>query len=326
MVYDTRKVTDNITMDKILNLTSEQIIYEYYLGRPIKINKPISSPFRKDKNPSWSIFRGRKGDLINIDFATGETGNVISFVKQLLGLNYGQALNTIWKDIIQNDKVIKRPNKKEIPNCTTTRIGIKRKNFTKTDDDYWKQYNISRDTLKHFDVTPISKFWVNEIESILSYDKDNPMYAYKVFGKFKLYRPHSLTKKDKWRSNCGIYDIQGLAQLPDKGELLIITKSLKDIMVLYEYGYTAVAPQSEQASIPTSLMENLKGRFDKIIIFFDYDNGGLTGAMKLSEKHNVEYTFIDKFYLDIYGIKDISDFTKEMSDNKTKQLLKQLFT
>ena len=82
----------------------------------------------------------------------------------------------------------------------------------------------------------------------------------------KIYRPHSLTRKDKWRNNCGTYDLQGLAQLPDKGKLLIITKSLKDIMVLYEYGYTAVAPQSEHSSIPTSLMENLKGRFDKIII------------------------------------------------------------
>lgn len=95
MVYDTSKITDDITLEKILKKVREKDIYEYYLNRRIEINKPISSPFRKDKNPSWSIFVGKRGDLVYIDFATGETGNVIDFVKKKLLLTYRETLQTI---------------------------------------------------------------------------------------------------------------------------------------------------------------------------------------------------------------------------------------
>ena len=54
------------------------------------------------------------------------------------------------------------------------------------------------------------------------------MYAYKVNSKFKIYRPLN-SKYTKWRTNLEITDIQGYAQLPDTNDLLIITKSLKDI-------------------------------------------------------------------------------------------------
>ena len=119
--------------------------------------------------------------------------------------------------------------------------------------------------------------------------------------------------------------LQGLEQLPESGELLIITKSLKDVMVLYKYGYTSVAPQSENATIPKPLMEDLKKRFKHIIVFFDYDNGGIKGAEALCKRYNLNKVFISKHYLDIYSIKDISDFAKEMSKQKTIELLKELF-
>ena len=322
MIYNTKKIIDDITFNDIINETSEEAIYQYYLGKQIKINKPISSPFREDKNPSWSLYRGRKY-LRYMDFATGESGNVIDFVKKKEGLGYKKTLELIWNDLVINGYTARTNPFIEKNNKTI--IGIKRKNFTKTDDIYWKQFNISRNTLKKFNVTPIEKFWVNEVESPLIYDRSSPMYAYKVFDKFKIYRPYSIEKKDKWRNNCNLYDLQGLEQLPKKGKLLIITKSLKDVMVLYEFGYTAIAPQSEQSNIPKSLLKNLKERFEKITVFFDYDEGGLSGAKKLAKQHSIDYIFIDKFYLDIYNIKDISDFTKEMSKEKTLELLKQLF-
>ena len=96
-------------------------------------------------------------------------------------------------------------------------------------------------------------------------------------------------------------------------------------MVLYKHGYASVAPQSETASIPMRLMQHFKTRFKKILVFFDYDNGGVKGAEMLCEKHDLEKVFISKHYLEIYGIKDISDFAKEMSEEKTIELLKELF-
>ena len=72
-------------------------------------------------------------------------------------------------------------------------------------------------------------------------------------------------------------------------------------------------------------MDEMKARFKNIIIFFDYDEGGEKGAKKLSKKYNIPYKFISKHYLDLYSIKDISDFRKEMGEQETIKLLKELF-
>lgn len=328
IMYDTSKVTDDLSLQKILTYVDEHQIYNSFLGTPVKINKPVSSPFREDKNPSWSLFKARTGDLLWKDFATGDTGNVVQFVMRIYDLTYWKALEKIWDTMIAGKKITPSKNRqliREPANNLKTHIGIKRKNFSKVDDDYWEQYGITRKTLKDFDVFPIYKFWVNDIEQPFVYSKSNPMYAYKIFNKFKIYRPLSKYKKDKWRSNCGQYEIQGYTQLQNNGDLLVITKSLKDVMVLSELGYASIAPQSEQASIPKKVMDEMKARFKNIVIFFDYDDGGVKGAKKLSEKYNIPCKFISKHYLDLYNIKDISDFRKEMGEEQTKTLLKELF-
>lgn len=288
----------------------------------------MSSPFRNDTHPSWSIFRSNVGRLMWKDFATGDSGDSVKFVQTLFDLTYKQTLQKIWDDLIKDHGLRPIPRKvqsAEKISIPKTIIGIKRKYFTKADDEYWGQYGINRNTLKHFNVYPIETFWTNDKPGTLTYSPTSPLYAYKIYDKFKIYKPYASNRANKWRNNCSSFDMQGLEQLPETGELLIITKSLKDVMVLYDHGYIAVAPQSEQSPIPKSIMENLKSRFKKIIIFFDYDEGGLQGAKKLSEKYDIPSIFIPLHYLEIYGAKDISDFKKEMGENKTSKLLKELF-
>lgn len=91
------------------------------------------------------------------------------------------------------------------------------------------------------------------------------MYAYKVYNNFKIYRPLA-DKYHKWRNNLTEYDIQGYKQLPEKGDILIITKSLKDVMCLCKMGIPAVSPASESTFIPNIALEELKKRFKRIII------------------------------------------------------------
>ncbi len=327
MVYDTARVTNDLSLDKILSVLNPLEIYQHYTGYKVKLNKPMRSPFREDRHPSWTIFHGRNGHILWKDFATGESGGVVQLVAKLNGLTYRQALDRIWADLVTGDKlkkgvVVKPPEPLPIPK---TQIAIKRKNFTATDDNYWGQYKLNRDILKHFNVVPIEAFWVNDVMQPYSYTSDCPQYAYRVYDKVKIYRPLSTKRTNKWRSNCGPYDLQGLQQLPEKGDLLIITKSLKDVMVLHRFGYTAVSPQSESASIPKGMIDHLRTRFKKLVVFFDYDEGGIKGANKLKEQFGLDVIFIPKHYLDIYGIKDISDFAKEMSETKTIKLLKELF-
>lgn len=327
MVYDTSKVTDDISLDKVLSILDPLEIYTYYIGREAKLNKPTNSPLREDKNPSWTLFKARSGDIMYKDFSTGDSGNVVHLVANLYNISYKKALEKIWSDMMTGSR-LKNGNsrpKKERLSDPETRISIKRKYFTKTDDEYWGQFNIDRNILKRFNVYPIQMYWVNDVQQSFIYSSNCPMYAYKIFDRFKIYRPYSKYKKDKWRNNCGSYDLQGLEQLPDSGKLLIITKSLKDVMVLYKHGYTSIAPQSENSIIPKRIMDHLKTRFENIIVFYDYDNGGIKGAEDLCRKHNLKKVFIPKHFLEIYGIKDISDFAREMSETKTIELLKELF-
>jgi 5S rRNA maturation endonuclease (ribonuclease M5) len=328
-MYNTLTVTDNITFDKIISIIDEYHIYSHYIGKQVKLNSPISSPFRKDNNPSWSLFISKRNEIMYKDFATGETGNVIKFVQTMFSLTYHKALEKIWNDIIVGGKIKERtPRIETIQKEPSKVIGIKRKNFTKRDDDYWEvRYNIDRSTLKKFNVCPIECFFVNGIMKPYIYTSDCPMYAYRIFNKFKIYRPFASNKLDKWRTNCGMYDIQGWEQLPDKGDLVIITKSLKDVMVLYKLGYNAIAPQSENSIVPKKVIDNLKTRFKEIIIFFDNDSTGLEMADKLAYKYDLKYIYIPLSLYEIYQAKDISDIVYNIdlkyADEKMKEMLNE---
>jgi 5S rRNA maturation endonuclease (ribonuclease M5) len=328
-MYNTLTVTDNVTLDKILQLVDEYHIYSHYLGQTVTINKPISSPFRKDQNPSWSLFRSKQNQIMYKDFATGETGNVVKFVQILFDIKYHESLNKIWKDLIATNKIKQRRPKVEpelkIPAKV---IGVRRKYFTKTDEDYWSKYGIDKDTLKYFNVSPIDSFWVNDIQQPYKYTKECPMYAYKVFNKFKIYRPCATNREDKWRNNCGPYDIQGWEQLPCNDETIIITKSLKDVMVLYKLGYNAIAPQSENSAIPKKIVDNIKERFKRIVILFDNDTPGKEAAKKLSEKYDIPFIYLPLDMYILYKVKDISDVVKELgievADNHIKRMLDEV--
>jgi DNA primase len=259
------------------------------------------------------------------DFATGDTGNVVDLLQKMENLKYHEALKKIWNDVILQKSVSLRKASDKIvkPEVIENIIEVKKKNFTENDILFWSKYHITKDTLKLYKVFPISTFWMNEIQANFFYTEKEPMYAYSIYDKYKIYRPYS-RRLEKWRNNCSSFDIQGIEQLADNGDLLIITKSLKDVMVLHELGYNAIAPQSENSSIPKVIMDHLKLRFEKIIILFDYDEGGILGAKKLSEKYLIPYIFIPKHYLDLYHIKDISDFIKEFGKEQTEIMIKEL--
>ena len=327
MKFNTDIIVEKVTIEEILKRTTEYDIYSYYIPNKFEIGKVISSPFRQDVHPSFGIFKSNKsGSLLFKDQATNQTGDCFKFVEIKFNLTFKEALDKIWNDIIANDLHITKKgiiirdyykNKKTI-------VSVKRKNFTKTDDDYWGQYHINRDTLKQYNVFPISRFWVNDYISSFEYSHDNPMYAYKIFNSFKVYRPYSKLKKDKWRSGCSVNDIQGWEQLPKKGKILVITKSLKDIMVLSQFKLPSIAPPGETTIIPQSVLNDLKKRFKRIVVLYDYDEAGLLGAKKMQTEYSLETIFIPKHYLDLYNIKDISDYIKEFGIDKTKALLKEL--
>lgn len=316
-MYDKRRVKTptNLTLDYILSKVTEYDIYTHYIGQ-FKVGAIYNSPFRKDKNPSFGIYYSKRTkQLLFKDHGTGECGNVVKFVSLITGLtNY----NDILKDIVTKLNITTETkldsSKQYIPSSETI-IGVVRQNFTTTDINYWSQFHISKGTLKKFNVNSIKYYLCNGIVKGI-YKPENPIYAYKVYNNFKIYRPLA-DKYTKWRNNLTEYDIQGFAQLPKKGNLLFITKSLKDVMCLHEMGYYAISPSSESTFIPSDILEQLRKRFKRIIILFDRDASGCKNSRKLSLKHSLEAMFVHKKL----NAKDISDAVKLNGFETTKKWL-----
>jgi hypothetical protein len=319
-MYDT-KLTEEITLESILSKVTEYDIYRFYIGSNFDIGKIMSSPFRTDKNPSFGIFKSSKTSaLLYKDLANGSTGNCIKFVQELFNITYKKALAKVKNDMANNNLTIstKGVTVKEEYKYTETILSVRKKNFCKIDDEYWGQFSLNRDDLRHFNVFPIHEYWINDIVQPWGYKYDNPGYAYQIYNKYKIYKPLE-SKKYKWVSNCGMCDLQGYEQLPYKGDLLIITKSLKDVMVLHKLGYSAIAPQGENHHIPEKVMVDLENRFTKIIVFYDNDEAGITGANKISKRYNLSTIFIPEG-----EPKDISDYTKKHGLDKSEELLIRL--
>lgn len=318
MVYDTSKVKNTfstITLDWILSRVSEYDIYAAYIGN-FKVGMIYNSPLRKDKTPSFGCFYSRKTrHLLFKDHGTGECGNVIKFVELYTGItNYSDILQDIVRrlKITNNTQLVS--SKQYIPS-TETVIGVVRQEFTETDINYWKQFNIQVETLKKFGVSSIKYYLCNGIVKSI-YKEDNPMYAYKVYNHFKIYKPLA-DKYTKWRNNLTELDIQGFKQLPKTGDILIITKSMKDVMCLYEMGIPAISPSSESTFIPDKILEQLKKRFKRIIILFDRDSSGCKNSVKIWNKYHLKPLFINKKFKS----KDISDAIKNNSFEDVKEWL-----
>ena len=215
-MYDSTKIKQQdtpITLDYILSKVTEYDIYARYIGQ-FKIGFIYNSPFREDKNPSFGIFRSRKsGKLLFKDHGNGECGDVVKFVELYTGLtNYNDVLNRIVADMsITNNTKLKSIKQYE---SKDTVIGVVRQDWTDVDKQYWSQFGITKETLIKFNVSSIKYYLCDGIVKGI-YKDNNPMYAYKVYDHFKIYRPLA-DKYTKWRNNLTPYDIQGYEQLQKK--------------------------------------------------------------------------------------------------------------
>lgn len=314
-----------VTREFLLSNNNEETYMSYYLGIPV--NKGLfCSPLRQDKHTTCSFFRGKSGRLYFKDFATGECFAFENVVMKLYNCSYHEALRIIAKDF----RLIKGTNPETKPIIKQERfdsdkqtfIQIEQKDFSEEELKWWLQYGITKSILNKYRVFSCRTVFLNG--SIFSQSTTKcPSYGY-YFGKkehieqWKIYYP----KRTDYRfiGNISTKTIQGYRQLPKSGKLLVITKSLKDCACLYSMGIPAVAPQSETQFISDTILEDLKQRFDKIVLLFDLDETGI----RFSKKIKKEYPFIKVTLLPrTKRCKDISDYYKKYGREETLNMIKQ---
>jgi hypothetical protein len=297
----------------------------YYLGVPVKKGL-FRSPLRSDNHNTCSFFRGRSGNLYFKDFATGQCLTFEGVVMEKYHCTYPNALKIIAKDFgyIQSSEV-KRQEIKIQPKFEgekETFIQVEIKDFSESELKWWNSFGVTKQTLDKYKVYSIKTVFLNGNIYAQS-TQHSPIYGY-YFGKkenieqWRIYMPKR--KEFRFIGNVSTKTIQGYKQLPDNGKLLVITKSMKDTMLLSSLGIPAVAPNSETQFVSEKLLDEFRERFKNIVLLYDSD---LTGVRFMNK--------IRKQYRDLivcmiprkYEAKDISDFYQKYGRSKTISLIKE---
>lgn len=281
------KCNTDISYKELTSKVSELDLLGYYVGIN-KVPSIINSPFRQDKNPSIG-FQYYKGRVYYKDFATKEKGSLLDFLQKLWHCSYNQCLTRIVKDlpkISPNNTLISNKKQYSKVKVISTAIECRVREYQQYDIDYWGQFGISLDLLKEANIYPISHIiFKNSITTIKKADK----YAY-VFLEYKdntvykkIYQPFN-TSGYKWLSKFNNSVISLWTKIPKKGKVLVICSSVKDALCLRAAtNLPTIALQGEGYNIKDTPLQDLRSRFDKVLVVYDNDEAGITDSIKLSQ-------------------------------------------
>ena len=327
-MIENRNSNDYLHTDVILQKITDYDIFRYYCPNFKELGKKFTSDLREDKSPSVSIVKWNN-KLLYKDFGHPDhTFDCFSYVRAKFNCEFYSALRIIDTDFnlklsTRNDEIaftmgyIGYSINKPIYEKKETIVQKRKRNWNYADEKYWSKYLISKKILSTFGVEPITHYWINGNR----FTCKSITYAYRFGNKYKIYAPYE--KDGKWVSNTDKKIIQGYNQLPEKGNICIITSSLKDVMCLFKMGIPSVALQSEMQMPEETLIKTLQKRFKEIRIFYDNDftnlnNPGQTMAIKICNKYN----FIKNIYLpETYKVKDISDYIEKFQSTTKIQTL-----
>lgn len=315
-----------VTREDILKCVTQEQIYSYYLGEDVSSLGVYNSPLREDSIPSFALYfhKSERNTIMFYDFATKDCGDFVIMVSKIFGLSYYDALLKIAFDLgLSNFSVDvhqRIANYTKIQAKESIQLGVKLRNWKTGDKAFWQQFGISKNTLEKFNVYPITHIFYNEVavkSAELAY-----VYVEQKDSKtsYKIYQPLE-SKVKKWINNADYSVHQGYTQLPKTGELLLITKSLKDVMSIYDsLSIPAVGLQSESVTVKDAVMQEYQTRFKKIICLFDNDAAGKKLTEIFVQKFNLPYIFMPQ----IQGVTDFSDLVKVVGKEEAVKVTKKL--
>lgn len=322
------EIEPTINKEYLLEHYTEETYMSYYTGLPIKKGLFLS-PLREDHKPSVAFYRTPNGNLIYKDFGDGTHVSFIGFVMKKYMVRYYQALQIIAEDfgLVKKTSDRKSPGKikvitKRFEESKPSVINIEAQDFTRQDIEWWRQFNVDIDLLRKYHVYSCKYVFLNT-KVFAEYTDKNPIYGY-YFGKqegsekWKIYMPRRTSMK--WICNTGTDIVQGYRELPPRGKVCVITKSLKDVLCLRSFGIPAIAPNSEHLFITDGMLDNLKRRFRTIVVLYDNDGTGMRRTVEIRQQHpELLYTLIPK----CSGCKDLSDYVKKNGPEKTRELINE---
>lgn len=306
----------SLTLSNILTRIDEYGLYCHYLNFEPDIRTTFSSPIREgDYSPSFSFYNAKPGSEVEFlwkDSAINKSGTIAQLLMYMYSITFEEALRKIDSDFklgftdgnfnINTEKklLFKKPKKKD-----ETTISVNSIPFSEEGLKYWESFNISEKLLKEYNVTELFSSTINN--KVFYYKTIT--FAYRIGDRYKIYSPMNV--KYKFINNYKSTFAEGFIQLKKDSDKLIITKSLKDVMVLRSLNYEAISPRSENTVLPKEYFKWVNTHYKKIRVLFDNDM-----------KHNGDRYPYNKVYIPKdSNCKDISDFIREYGKKETENLL-----
>lgn len=305
---------------------SDEQIFSYYFG-DFYNNHWYASPFRpNEKNFSFRIsYYNNK--WVWTDFGESVYPNdVVEFVKRIYKLDYYSALQRIYDEIVKGTtgfiKVTSKP-----PTVAKKEVSIKIwKDYKSWEYDFWGRGGIPEYQLVSKYGIYIGEVWNNGLRIHTSV-QDDPYYIYlfdRVKKSWKGYKPLTKRSELKFFSNNIASHIQGwelMLSYVGKSDVVFITKSYKDVVLLDQLGYPAVAPHTESMFLDPWDIGFLKAKFKYIYVFYDNDSTGINNCIKFTEEYGLYYINVP------HGLNTIEKPTKDPWDvrvNYSRKLLDEI--
>lgn len=295
MVIDFSNIERNYSISDILAHVSEETIYKTWCKEFPSSN--FSSPFRKDKNPSFGFYKSNNRWRWKDLGGNGDSGDVWDFVAMAEGTDLKSAIKIVAErfnltngntiPVLKTRKTYSiNPEKEIAASRSRALIQVRPRMLTDKDYEWWNRILITPQIMRMYYIRAAQEVWVNKKLNWFHKD-DNPIYYYlsPVSQNIKCYRPLEPNKRFKWLSNQDpLKDIQGYYQCRIKqwpGRPLLLVKSLKEVAFFRAFHINAMANTGEHVHYSEDFIRHIKKYCWPIMYLGDNDWPGMRAVVKI---------------------------------------------
>ena len=338
----------NPSMENLLERVDDYSIYCFFIGGEFKITDTLCSPLRVDPRPTFNVFPPKSprwmGQLMFKDF-NGAAGNVFHFVELFMSYHHNvkfQNLTELCNYISNVMQLGTAPIQKvaiKMPDVDDTlKYNIKTMEFKQNHTEYWSDLGVYAQMLEIY-CTRAMEYLLDDRCLIIKDFRKTTTFAYIIADRFKIYQPYEENFK-KFFNQCPSYYMQGFLQCRQLYNVLVVTKAMKDILVMQSHldeWVDMVAPHGE-GYIIESVWITWMLQYRRVVIIFDPDLTGVKGANRLRKqlKGSPFYTnqeiivrFVSTTRIMKHGkmevpVKDSADYRLIYGERPTRKLTKSL--
>lgn len=291
-----QKISKKISIDELLSNIDQEEAFRIFCPGFKKLGRSFQSPLRKDKQPSFAVFKGSSGNLYWKDFATGSSGTIVYLVSQIHRVSTSAAAGIIGAhfNLCDTDGTL-RSSLVVTPRIYQEKeyadIQVEYQSFNKRALKYWQKFLITEEDLIREKIRIPKKVWMNgrklygaDYELCFVYEFDIPGY--------KIYFPKR--KEYKWFSNIPISIIENIDNIKNS-ERAILTKSRKDRLVLQKVVDKVASTQNESTGwcIPQNF--EILNTIGDLWINFDNDPPGVEACKKITKQYGYKYINVPRY-------------------------------